>query len=123
MRGFAKTDVGKAREMNQDYYYIPSSENDLQIYILADGMGGYNGGEIASRLATETTKNYIQNNFDKIEHEKEAILKLIKDAIEYANFVVYEESKKDENLQGMGTTQDVCFIYNNKIYIGHVRRQ
>ena len=122
MRGFAKTDVGKAREMNQDYYYIPSSENDLQIYILADGMGGYNGGEIASRLATETTKNYIQNNFDKIEHEKEAILKLIKDAIEYANFVVYEESKKDENLQGMGTTLDVCFIYNNKIYIGHVRR-
>ena len=123
MRGFAKTDVGKVREMNQDYYYIPSSENDLQIYILADGMGGYNGGEIASRLATETTKNYIQNNFDKIEHEKEAILKLIKDAIEYANFVVYEESKKDENLQGMGTTLDVCFIYNNKIYIGHVRRQ
>lgn len=123
MRGFAKTDVGKAREMNQDYYYIPSLENDLQIYILADGMGGYNGGEIASRLATETTKNYIQNNFDKIEHEKEAILKLIKDAIEYANFVVYEESKKDENLQGMGTTLDVCFIYNNKIYIGHVRRQ
>lgn len=123
MRGFAKTDVGKAREMNQDYYYIPSSENDLQIYILADGMGGYNGGEIASRLATETTKNYIQNNFDKIEHEKEAILKLIKNAIEYANFVVYEESKKDENLQGMGTTLDVCFIYNNKIYIGHVRRQ
>ena len=123
MRGFAKTDVGKAREMNQDYYYIPSSENDLQIYILADGMGGYNGGEIASRLATETTKNYIQNNFDKIEHEKEAILKLVKDAIEYANFVVYEESKKDENLQGMGTTLHVCFIYNNKIYIGHVRRQ
>ena len=123
MRGFAKTDVGKAREMNLDYYYIPSSENDLQIYILADGMGGYNGGEIASRLATETTKNYIQNNFDKIEHEKEAILKLVKDAIEYANFVVYEESKKDENLQGMGTTLDVCFIYNNKIYIGHVRRQ
>ena len=123
MRGFAKTDVGKAREMNQEYYYIHSSENDLQIYILADGMGGYNGGEIASRLATETTKNYIQNNFDKIEHEKEAILKLIKDAIEYANFVVYEESKKDENLQGMGTTLDVCFIYNNKIYIGHVRRQ
>ena len=123
MRGFAKTDVGKAREMNQDYYYIPSSENDLQIYILADGMGGYNGGEIASRLATETTKNYIQNNFDKIEHEKEAILKLVNDAIEYANFVVYDESKKDENLQGMGTTLDVCFIYNNKIYIGHVRRQ
>ena len=120
MKGFAKTDVGKAREMNQDYYIIPSSENDLQLYIIADGMGGYNGEEIASRLAAETTKNYIQNNFEKIEHDKEAILKLVKDAMEYANMVVYEESKKDENLQGMGTTLDVCFIYNSKIYIGHV---
>ena len=120
MKGFAKTDVGKAREMNQDYYSIPSCESDLQLYILADGMGGYNGGEIASRLAAETTKNYIQNNFKKIEHDKEAILKLVKDAMEYANMVVYEESKKDENLQGMGTTLDVCFIYNSKIYIGHV---
>ena len=70
MKGFAKTDVGKAREMNQDYYSIPSSESDSQLYILADGMGGYNGGEIASRLAAETTKNYIQNNFKKIEHDK-----------------------------------------------------
>ena len=39
MRSFAKTDVGKAREMNQDYYYIPTEENKLPIYILADGMG------------------------------------------------------------------------------------
>lgn len=81
---------------------------------------GYNGGEIASRLATETTKNYIQDNFEKIEHDRDSILELIKDAIEYANTVVYEKSQKDQNLQGMGTTLDVCFIYNNKIYIGHV---
>ena len=106
--------------MNQDYYYIPSSENDLQIYILADGMGGYNGGEIASKLAVQTVREYIENNFDKIEHTKEEILNMIKKSMENANSVVYEESKKDDNLQGMGTTLDVCFIYNNKIYIGHV---
>ena len=120
MKGFAKTDVGKAREMNQDYYSIPSSEDDLQLYILADGMGGYNGGEIASRLAAETTKNYIQNNFEKIEHDKEAISKLIKDAIEYANMVVYEESKKDENLQGMGTTLVLSVITDDYILFGNV---
>ena len=120
MKGFARTDIGKARDMNQDYYYIPSSENDLQIYILADGMGGYNGGEIASKLAVQTVRDYIENNFDKIEHTKEEILNMIKKSMENANSVVYEESKKDENLQGMGTTLDVCFIYNNKIYIGHV---
>lgn len=78
MKGFARTDIGKARDMNQDYYYIPSSENDLQIYILADGMGGYNGGEIASKLAVQTVRDYIENNFDKIEHTKEEILNMIK---------------------------------------------
>jgi len=39
MISFAKSDVGKAREMNQDFYYIPETEDNLQIYILADGMG------------------------------------------------------------------------------------
>ena len=90
MQVFAKSDIGRERKTNEDFYYVSKPEDKIRLFILADGMGGYNGGEIASRLATETTKNYIQNNFDKIEHEKEAILKLIKDAIEYANFVVYE---------------------------------
>ena len=39
MKSFAKTDVGKAREMNQDYYSIPHTEEDLNLYLLADGMG------------------------------------------------------------------------------------
>ncbi len=81
---------------------------------------GYNGGEIASRLAIESAKSYLEENFNKIEHEKEAILKLIKETMEYANKVVYEKSKTSEELHGMGTTLDVCFIYNNKVYIGHV---
>jgi len=81
---------------------------------------GYNGGEVASRLAVETAKKYIEDNFNKIEHDKEAILNLIKDTMEYANNVVYEKSKTEKELQGMGTTLDICFIYNNKVYIGHV---
>ena len=120
MRGFAKTDIGKAREINQDYYSIPKSDQDLQLFILADGMGGYNGGEVASTLATEAAKNYIIDNFEKIEHSKEEILELIKNAVEYANNVVFEKSKTVQELEGMGTTLDICFIYNNKIYIGHV---
>lgn len=120
MIGFARTDIGKAREINQDYYSIPKSEDSLQIFILADGMGGYNGGEVASSLAAESARNYIENNFDKMEHTKENILELVKSAIEYANMVVFEKSKLDPELSGMGTTLDICFIYNNKIYIGHV---
>ncbi len=120
MVGFASSDIGKAREINQDYYSIPKPEDSLQLFILADGMGGYNGGEIASSLATASAKSYIENNFDKIEHNKEAILELIKNAIEYANMVVFEKSKQEPNLEGMGTTLDICFIYNNKVYVGHV---
>ena len=120
MRAFAKTDIGKARDMNQDYYYIPTQEEALPLYILADGMGGYQGGEVASKLATTAVKNYITSNFDKIEKEKEEILKLVRSAMEYANMVVYEKSKENKELDGMGTTLEVCLIYNNKAYIGHV---
>lgn len=120
MKVFAKTDIGKARSMNQDYYYVPSEEDGAKLYILADGMGGYNGGEVASKLATNSAKNYILNNIEKIEHDRESIMQLIKNAVEYANMVVYEKSKESPELQGMGTTLEVCLIYNNKVYIGHV---
>lgn len=120
MEAFAKSDVGKVRNMNQDYYYISTDEDLIKVYILADGMGGYNGGEVASKLATATALSYIKSNFDKISKEKEEILKLIKSAIEYANMIVYEKSNEQQELEGMGTTLEICLIYNNKIYIGHV---
>ena len=44
---YAKSDIGKAREMNQDAYYISDSSSEIKLYLLADGMGGYKGGEIA----------------------------------------------------------------------------
>ena len=120
MKAFAQSDIGKARETNQDYFYISPNDSKLKLYILADGMGGYKGGDVASKLATTTAKSYIESNFDTTPKEKDEILKLIKGAIEYANMVVYEKSKEDKNLEGMGTTLEVCLIYNNNVYIGHV---
>ena len=120
MEAFAKSDIGKAREINQDYYYISTPESKINLFILADGMGGYNGGEIASKIATISVKNYIESNFENTPKEKEDILKLIKSSMEYANMVVYEKSKENKELEGMGTTLEVCLIYNNRAYIGHV---
>ena len=120
MEAFAKSDIGKARDMNQDYYYIPDWEDEVNLYILADGMGGYNGGEVASKLATMTTVNYIKSNFEQTEKDRDNILNLIKSAMEYANMVVYEKSNEDKELEGMGTTLEVCLIYGGKAYIGHV---
>ncbi len=120
MKIFAKSDIGKSREMNQDSYFISTTNDDVKLFILADGMGGYEGGEVASKLAIECSKSYILNNFNQIPKEKDEIMNLIRNAIEYANLRVYEESQEHERLSEMGTTIDVSLIYNGKVYVGHV---
>ena len=117
---YAKTDTGKVREMNQDAYYISDSSSEVKLYILADGMGGYKGGEIASNLAIKCTRNYIENNFKDTPKDRESLIQLVASSMEYANMIVYEKSKEDKEFEGMGTTLEVCLIYNNKIYIGHI---
>lgn len=120
MKAFAKSDIGKVRENNQDSYYCSKEGDSLNLYIVADGMGGYNGGEIASSIAVAAVKGYFENNFASSSNDRESILALIRNAIEYANMVVIEKAKSEKELEGMGTTLDLCLIYNNKIYIGHV---
>ena len=56
MKIYAGTDIGKAREMNQDSYYVSNEDDKVLVFILADGMGGYTGGEIASKMAVESAK-------------------------------------------------------------------
>ena len=120
IKAYANTDIGKLRELNQDAYYKSESLDEVQLYMLADGMGGYNGGEIASKLAIESAKNYIENNFKQIPKDRHSILQLVGSSMEYANMVVYEKSKESKELAGMGTTLDICLIYNNRVFIGHV---
>lgn len=81
---------------------------------------GCKGGEIASQLAVTCAKNYILNNFKEIAKDKESLIQLIGSSVEYANMVVYEKAKEDPELEGMGTTIEICLIYNNKVYIAHV---
>ena len=120
IQAYAKSDIGKVREQNQDSYFISEPLDKVQLYIVADGMGGYNGGEIASKMAMESAKNYIENNFEQTDKDKDSIIQLLASSLEYANMVVYEKSKESEELSEMGTTMDICLIYNNRAYIGHV---
>ena len=90
-------------------------------------MGGYNGGEIASSVATVSAKNYILDNFDDAigsgdpKHpKKEEILELIRSAMECANEAINERASQREELEQMGTTLEICLIYNNRAYIGHI---
>ncbi len=120
MKVLAKSDKGKLREQNEDYYYVSDEDKIPGLYMLADGMGGYEGGEVASRLAIDAAARYIGNHFDLIEHMKEDILELIEDAMKYANEIVFDVAKNSEDLQSMGTTLEICLIYNNRAYIGHI---
>ena len=120
MQSYSKTDIGKAREKNQDFICVSDRINNMKLCILADGMGGYNGGEIASRLAAISAKEYIEENFLKINPNTEEIEKLIKNAMEYANSMVYEKSRENQELDQMGTTLEICVFYGNKVHIGHI---
>lgn len=122
VQAFATSDVGKVREINEDYFSISYPNENVQVFLLADGMGGYDGGEIASQLAVTTAKNYIVTNFEKTEKDRDSLLELVRSATQYANMVVYDKAKErgNEELRQMGTTLDVCLIYQNKIYFSHV---
>ena len=111
MKLYADPDIGVVRKMNQDAYYISEEDDNYKLCILADGMGGYTGGEVASRLACISAAKYIKKNFksDKV-YVKEEILELIKEAMKEANNVVYEKSRQEEDLEQMGTTLEICLI-------------
>ena len=118
MLNIARTSVGRKRKMNQDNFYV---SKDGSLNVLADGMGGYAGGEVASRLATVATVRYLKDNFDKDkEYQKEDILKVLSDAIQYANEEVYHKSKEVEELEQMGTTLEICLVYKDRVYIAHI---
>lgn len=119
MEVFYKTDIGNIREVNEDYFYVSSKNENYELYILADGMGGYAGGEVASRMATENVVKYIESNFDITFLTDEDLLKLVGGAVEFANMIV-NEKKIDESMYGqMGSTIEVLLVVKDRMYIAH----
>ena len=120
MQIFAKSDIGRERQANEDSFYVSTDSDSINLFILADGMGGYNGGEVASKLAVESVKEYVYKNFDFNVLTHDSILSLLKAALIYANKQVYDRSISKKSLRGMGTTLDVCLIIKNKLYMAHI---
>ncbi len=108
------SDVGLKRSLNEDCasYY----ENDyLKLYVVADGMGGHNAGEVASRIAVSEIINYVKNDREKGLDED-----LLIDAISNANKIIYEYAKTNAKLSGMGTTVTACMITKKYIQVANV---
>jgi protein phosphatase len=83
-------------------------------------MGGYNGGEVASKLAITTARDYILNNYANTEHTKEALLELVVSSSIYANMVVFEKASQNAEIKHMGTTLDICLFFQNNVLISHI---
>lgn len=116
MKTFSMTDVGQVREINQDYIFTSESPVGKlpNLFIVADGMGGHNAGEYASRYTVETVVDSIRNSD---ETEKVAI---IRKAIEDTNRKLIEKASEDLLLSGMGTTIVLCTIEGNEVCIANV---
>lgn len=109
-----KSDVGNVRKLNEDYS-VYKEEDNYRIYVVADGMGGHNAGEIASKMASKKVIEFIYNKFGAID-EKD----ILKKAVEYANAEVYKFAHTDDIYIGMGTTLVACLITKNIINIANV---
>lgn len=119
MEVFAKTDKGMVRKINEDFLYIPEKDDVLNLYIVADGMGGYEGGEVASEKSVNIAKRYIINNYEITFNTDEDILKLVSGSIEYANVRILEEKKDLEEFENMGSTIAIALVIKDRLYISH----
>ena len=100
IESFSVTDIGKKRKLNQDFVYASDEPvgNLPNVYIVADGMGGHNAGDFASKCTVETITREIRGCF-----EKNAI-RILSKAIMVANERIRQKAREDERLYGMGTT-------------------
>lgn len=108
----ARTDVGNKRTNNEDSYLI-DEYGTCEIFIVADGMGGHNAGEVASLEACRKADGYIREKDGDIGW-------LMKNAVVHANREIFIHAMQNEAMRGMGTTIDVCVLEDNKIKVAHV---
>ncbi len=116
LKSFSKSDAGKVRQNNEDFYGEFKIGDQHNVFVVADGMGGHNAGEIASRLAVTT---FIEN-YKKFFEESDEPTKAIESAFLEANRRVFEEGTGRESQHGMGTTLSALVIIKEKAFLGHV---
>jgi serine/threonine protein phosphatase PrpC len=118
------TDTGRVREHNEDAI---GSIGDIGLMVLADGMGGYNAGEVASGIAVQIVTELAAEGATREERHdvdphsgmmRQSIV--LRDAIYRANKIIYQTAQSQTDCEGMGTTIVACMFYDDKISVAHV---
>jgi protein phosphatase len=119
------TDVGRKRDHNEDAFLV---DEDLGLYLVADGMGGHAGGGTASRIAVQTIRARLQvaretdpELFTRPgELEESPLREILREAVESACQSIYQAAQSDPALAGMGTTVTAAVLAGSNTYIAHV---
>jgi protein phosphatase len=118
------THTGRVREHNEDAI---GSNPDIGLMVLADGMGGYNAGEVASGIAVQTVSELALAGANREERDdidphsgmmRQSIV--LRDAVYRANKIIFQTAQSQTHCEGMGTTIVACMFYDNKVSIAHV---
>lgn len=116
MKTFSITDVGQKRNMNQDYVYTSETPvgNIPNLFVVADGMGGHNAGDFASKYTVEQLVKSIKSS------RETNPIKIIRQSIESANKELLKKAYENPELTGMGTTLVVATIIEGYIYVANI---
>jgi len=124
LRMTSLSDTGMVRDLNEDRVEFNSEQG---IAVLADGMGGYNAGEVASGLAVKTVMEDLLANWTGVELiglDRPAVIakaeSVLQSAVKKANAVIFDAAQKDAECEGMGTTAVVCLFYDNFLTVAHL---
>ena len=109
------TDVGLKRDNNQDHMLV---DEELSLFIVADGMGGHQGGEVASQLAVHSIQQVVKEHFESENKVDPSVL--LQRAYTRASEVIFKKSEENQKLKGMGTTVVTALVRDGKVYIANV---
>lgn len=117
MKLFSITDVGKKREINEDYIYASEKPvgNLPNLFMVADGMGGHNAGDYASKHAVEKIVEVIENYTQETDAEN-----ILQKAIDEANAYINKMARSDTSMKGMGTTLVAVTVDENHVTVANV---
>lgn len=112
-----RTDKGKMRSNNEDACYVMPRD---RVFVVADGVGGSNSGEIASRTAVTGIVDYVNNHPVQDLNTVEQIHEYFSACVKDINYKVLESSRRFEQNRGMATTVVIAFVHKNKLYVTNV---
>jgi protein phosphatase len=134
---FGMSDMGRVRKNNEDNFVvcnlttgevgiIPSlCQHNVgpfgSLFMVADGMGGEASGEVASQLAASTVPKRLYDNLNTLGNVSEAnFVILLREAIEYANQIIFQKALGDPSFHGMGTTTTASALFGRNLFVGQV---